>query len=988
MKTQLSRNLFRPAQRYSAVFQQMGRVLTDADWNDAAESTRERQNDALIDVIGSGTPRERGLVAVHDNGDGTFTHSLQWGYAYVDGILAQVRPRDPSVTAFDYLEQADFPDAPELPAGDYRLYLDVWERAVTALEDPELRDPGLHGADTCTRTQTMAQVKWCPTSVDPADPAQNQTLGQALVSLELRQGSTSPDPCDPCAEELTLHDEVGNYLFRVEVHDVVHDTAGAPTRVTLKWSSENAGEQYVADDVPPGFATDAWLYEFFGGAAAGFAAEKHLGRHLAGAFAPQRGQLVTGFPEIVPAGTSLVRRWDGFCELQKSGSVWQLLSGSDRGVELSTALAAPDHGHVGEGATVVVNANAMTLSAQLADLPMLAGDYWCREVRQAVHSSGDLLMDAEAPRGIVHHYLDLGTVVGGIFNASGDNCRPFGFPTLTDLRAEDICYQVPECGTPAAPTVRSLLEDALADAFPNPGSANVRDILNALLCAHSATTLPIVKNEELCVALQPPEVRTVQDALNVLCEREIDGCATFTVFPRPGWEEVFDRIPAGGDASICFREGRYTLSEVVSVANKGHISLSGVGAGTQIVSGHRETALLFTGCRSVTVSDLSASGLATGNADVTEHLHGALTFVDCADVAVSRSVLACAAGTRPGATCLTITHNGARTGSARVSECHFDVGHSQIGMLLLNMERCTVNDNVVKTRPKPASMTLDVQLRDRLVAAAVRKLLLNNAVVRDFESAGSGKQNIQMQNNSQRQIMIESPVAASAWKNALTDRLGNAPLASNQALLNEARSVALRMVTEPAYRSRFNAFSRWFEPLREQNPAVAFKGIVCGGRAAKDIRIRDNTLTGVQAGIHIGVSNRNVPKGGVQPAGRVTIEGNTIGVLLSPIARHRRGGIYVGSCNHASVLENHITVQRFPMSSSTAVEGIRVYGRLGRMLMVRQNYMSNCTVGIRVVPVEASAKQQNQWLVAENMMPDANPRVSAPSSVQQVNNRS
>ena len=251
MKTQISNSTFDILKRYSGVYQQMGRPLTDADWNEMPDITKHRLADALSDVIGSGTPRGRGIMKIIEHPDGSKTYDLRWGYVYADGIMAQVRP-DPAATlsdplglALEYDHQADLPQAPVRPAVDHTLYVDVWERSVTVLEDSELRDPGLHGADTCTRTQTMAQVKWCPTTVTPENPDHNPAIGDALLTLEIRQGSTDPDPCDPCDDEIALQDKVGNYLFRVEVHDVEYGAGGNPERVVLKWSRENGAEQYA-----------------------------------------------------------------------------------------------------------------------------------------------------------------------------------------------------------------------------------------------------------------------------------------------------------------------------------------------------------------------------------------------------------------------------------------------------------------------------------------------------------------------------------------------------------------------------------------------------------------------------------------------------------------------------------------------------------------------------------------------------------------------
>lgn len=467
MKTQISRDSFRREARYSGVFQQMGRMLTDADWNELSTIDRERLADALYDLVGSGTPRGRGIVRSETIGSET-VYSLRWGHVYVDGIGAQVRPDpdatldDPAGAALELAHQADFPLAP-LPPGDHRLYLDVWDRTVVALEDPDLLDPGLNGADTCTRTQTMAQVKWCETDVEPEDAATNPSIGQALLTLEVRQGSTEPDPCDPCSDELALQDETANSLFRVEIHDVLYDAAGAPEQMTLKWSRENGAEQYAIDALPTGFSGNDWAFEFFHGPTEQLASEKHLGIHLAPGFAAVRGELSDGYSDPVPAGYSLVRRWDGFCTLVKVGGSWTLAggpnSGADRGVAISTASAATAHGHLGEGATIVLQLENLVLTLELADHPLLAGDFWWAVVRSAVHGPGDALDMSSLPEGVRHHYMWLGDVIGEVFTpADTAQCKRLEFSPLTDLRAGDVCYDNTACDLAQVDTVQDAID--------------------------------------------------------------------------------------------------------------------------------------------------------------------------------------------------------------------------------------------------------------------------------------------------------------------------------------------------------------------------------------------------------------------------------------------------------------------------------------------------------------------------------------------------
>ena len=317
MKTEISRDSHQPEKRYSGVYQQQGRMLTDADWNELVEILKERLNDALKDVVGSkeggvgGTPRHRALKVIKASIDDPLT--IQPGHVYVDGVAAQV-PGDADIA---YDDQPDFPWPPD-PTGDYVLYADVWERTVTHLMDERLRDKGLHGADTCTRKQKMAQIKWCAHDVDPEQSAMNPPKGDADLTVTLLQTATQPDPCDPCATQVDVESKIGNYLFRVEIHDVKGDANG-PSKFTLKWSSENGAEQYALKDtndidVEPSdsFKSGNWTYEFFDETS-----ERHLGVHLAPDFTPSRGEFTEGYPGTVPA-RSFVRRWDGYCTLNLS----------------------------------------------------------------------------------------------------------------------------------------------------------------------------------------------------------------------------------------------------------------------------------------------------------------------------------------------------------------------------------------------------------------------------------------------------------------------------------------------------------------------------------------------------------------------------------------------------------------------------------------------------------------------------------------------
>jgi len=419
MKTEISRDSYQPEKRYSGLYQQQGRVITDADWNELVDILKGRLNEALKDVVGNGSPLHRNIV----NND-TTSPKLEWGAIYIDGIQALVRPDKDAASPvdFEYERQEDFPQPPPVVPANHVLYADVWERTVTQLMDERLRDIGLHGADTCTRKQVMAQIKWCPEGINPESAAENPRKGNARVSVTLLKKSTEPDPCDPCAKQLDVKSGVGNYLFRIEVHDV-KGPANNPDEITLKWSTENGAIQsgVVDGDVSAHFRAGNWAYEFFDQTS-----ERHLGVHLDNVWQPVRAEMSETF--IVPSDAGkpnqYVRRWDGFCTLKKIAGNWTVEQqyGNEEGASFVEVA----------GNKVTIELSSLRVLVGF-DTGMVAGDHWLAEVRESAHKPDDVLITTALPAGIEHHYLTLGKVVGGVLQDNPEADRKYAFPPLTEM---------------------------------------------------------------------------------------------------------------------------------------------------------------------------------------------------------------------------------------------------------------------------------------------------------------------------------------------------------------------------------------------------------------------------------------------------------------------------------------------------------------------------------------------------------------------------
>ncbi len=608
MKTQISRDSFQPGQRYSGVYLQQGRMILDADWNELTEIDKARLVDALRDAIAGGAPRVGGL-RVYAEPPGSTNILVAPGALYVDGVPARLdAPAPLAVNA-----QPEYPIAADYSGQNLFLYADVWERSVSALEQPALMDAALHGADTATRSQTMLQVKWCANATDPLDENANPSLGTAPLLLRLRLIASSGDACDPCASQVRVDERIGNYLFRVEVHD--YDPGSQ--WLTLKWSRDNGAEACAVAAMPAGFNHGDWVWEYFDRDT-----ERLLGNHFAPNPLKLRGLIKESC--VTPSGASepktWVRQWDGYLRIKLDSGE---LSGRDRGVALfAGTLDDPAQGRASlDGGVLKLNLEHLELELACSGQRFVPGDYWLAAVRESVNVAGQYVLPAmpdlsvpaqgEAPRGVRHHYLLLGELRVDRRLAATDDAfnRRMAFPPLTDIHAtdvgfidrcaglfagaqnvqqaldnlcaigaEDIAYLLPNCGVYEGISVKDHLQAVLDP--DSDGRLTVKAALDTLLCRLDAASVPLDKSDAaLCSDLQVPEVVSVQDALGILCARSGGGCAVAASSPEHLGVLLADfaNSATATDLWICLKAGNYPLADVPVIANKRSLRICGEG---------------------------------------------------------------------------------------------------------------------------------------------------------------------------------------------------------------------------------------------------------------------------------------------------------------------------------------------------------------------------------------------------------------------------
>jgi hypothetical protein len=474
MKGDFSKYTFDGKKHYRNVLLQQGRVLVDADWNEQTAIISHRTETGTLDIIGdSGAPMNDagfGIIPLDSAGNPSTVNAvnirISKGRFYVDGILCE------NDTDTLYSAQPDFIGTP-LPTdpGTYTFYLDLWQRLLTALEVPAIREVALGGPDTATRVKTIWQVKF----VKAADAVTCLSDLGDVISVPTGKLSARSEPTtgtdDPCGLVTTGgFRRLENQLYRVEIH-----TAGATrAAATFKWSRDNGSVlvkwegQDAADpnkllvsstgrDQLLGFLSGNWVEliddrtDLLG--------KPGILAQLSNV--DPTGNILTINPATIkdpdnPGATSVtigtrnprIRRWDSAADLTMNpdNATWIDL---EDGVQVN-----------------------------FADGSFRSGDYWLIPGRTAEADIEWPFTDPQSPGGIRHHFAKLAianltAVVNQppIWTVTSD-CRPL-FPPLTELTT---LYYVGGDGQEAMPgqALPATLKAGVANGPATVTGANIK----------------------------------------------------------------------------------------------------------------------------------------------------------------------------------------------------------------------------------------------------------------------------------------------------------------------------------------------------------------------------------------------------------------------------------------------------------------------------------------------------------------------------------
>jgi hypothetical protein len=523
MRGDFTHDRFDRTKHFNRVLKQQGRVDLDADWNEQAAISLHLLRTFITDVVGrAAAPRDASLSVVDWQvlsaaerkalealgvkpavGDFAVTP----GRIYVDGILVE------SDAVVAYGAQPHW-SGPRLETGKrYLAYLDVWERHVSWIEDDSIREVALGGPDTCTRVQTVWQVKTLETSRSAGGPgdvkarieaierrlaelqkaldAEDDSGRQAALRLQIqaaqrelerlkKAAESEPEPptCDdivtplrewtsgrmtarlepegtstsPCVlQPESRYRGLENHLYRIEIHRGSNNAEKRPA--TFKWSREN------------GSVAARWL------ATEGNTVRVSSSRGFA---AGQWIELTDDADELqgVPGVLTLVTLVDGDALTVTGARAW---SASLRNPKVRRwDQAANDELTLDEGAiTVAAGAGESGwieiehgIEVQFEAGDYRCGDYWLVPARVTTGTIEWPTSDGEwmpqPPRGVEHHYAPLAivdAVASDPFTAIVSDCRcvfaPLAcLPQAERTRPAVVVTPRPERPVKRAPTPR------------------------------------------------------------------------------------------------------------------------------------------------------------------------------------------------------------------------------------------------------------------------------------------------------------------------------------------------------------------------------------------------------------------------------------------------------------------------------------------------------------------------------------------------------
>ncbi|WP_445173402.1 DUF6519 domain-containing protein [Microcoleus sp.] len=259
-----------------------------------------------IEIAPDNNPGLKTSVQIADVNNQTLEITLNFNSGEIKKSIEQIQQESPQVQlhrVITYNTQPDYikPEEPLKQDTIYLAYVDVWQRHITAIEDPNIREVALNTPDTTTRTKTVWQIKLKKIdelikevagdsqaveqlqkyknlnnlNAPDCESLMQQVWAKFLIKQEQRQALMNA--CAKlCSSSVSQSNRIGyqrleNLLYRVEIYEPSQVEQGenqgnnGTNKATFKWSRDNGSIVSSIEKVEGNVITirkssqDAWM---------------------------------------------------------------------------------------------------------------------------------------------------------------------------------------------------------------------------------------------------------------------------------------------------------------------------------------------------------------------------------------------------------------------------------------------------------------------------------------------------------------------------------------------------------------------------------------------------------------------------------------------------------------------------------------------------------------------------------------------------------
>jgi hypothetical protein len=928
-------------------------------------------------------------------------------------------------------DDTTWPNPPALPSvalpapGIYLAYLDVWRRHVTALEDPEIREVALGGPDTCTRVRTTWQVRLSLSG----SPSSGITCASATLPAPITRGALAarakqPAADTPCVIAPTArYRSLENQLYRVEVHE-----GGLLGTATFKYSTDNGsfvsawtGQTGMVLNVAS-TGKDSVL-RFSAGDWVELIDDSH---ELAGA----PGTLV----KVASVGTNSItitvsvdikqfplnpriRKWD---QTTATGTMLVEQPGGDGYLDLDS------------GVQIRFEPGAYT-----------TGDYWMIPARTITtdvdwpkSESGASL--SQPPLGIQHHYAKLGLVTwsGTKFTATSD-CRAL-FPPLTNIHANNVIMDPGPCDFPAnVKTVQDAISeicqqkanaccelvivpgDDVQSAIDDALAKNVAAGINGLHVCFAAGTHKLAKTITVIAPKTGGDITLSGCGL----ASHVDATVLGTAFSITGWTTaavmdltIFGGLPPpkpkpipGQLTAVPTVQAMKIPSAVVTMVDcaSAVIERAAITCGAASTRVTQCIAIVTTTLPSTSAARVEDCDLAVGNRQIgigvtnadRSTIEGNRIDVTPLTPALHESLVGSDAYL---GTLRSRLFSDLRIGSAAAKTVDTIDGTARNHVTIDNVKIAFTSDSAA------AALWSKFAASGRLAKLAKldRADTLANAIVREKAKKSQAKKAAPPAaapppaTTAAAAAPATTPTTTDAQAIVAVGRVPNNLAARIRTKLKQEVTKILRTVSNPSQTASqlaqqgIEGFGTWKQGQDASVVAAMSDAIVISGNYAGDVRILDNAVSGTETGIRVAITapvtsvfvNTAAPPKEVSVR-RARVSGNTVAFAVPAGTKGQHSGVYVGNCASLIIEDNY--ARQKPNAGSCV--GVRVLGKLGKMMRAEGNHALHARIGIEVKPEKPTDKTSHPeqgalWILSQNVAESTTTAIVAPATVVKINN--